>query len=81
MEDAEIPQHETRRQNSEGNNMDTEDICTLKVAAAVLKVSIGTAYRMAERGELPGAAKVSGQWRVNRTAMLAGLGLGLGLAS
>lgn len=55
----------------------TNDIITLQAAAGILDVSMGTMYRMAERGELPGAAKVCGQWRVNRTAMLAGLGLGV----
>ena len=55
--------------------MSADEIITLRAAADVLDVSTGTLYRMAERNELPGAAKVSGQWRVNRTAMLQGLGL------
>ena len=56
--------------------MDTSDgIIRLNDAAVLLDVSIGTMYRMAQRGELPGAAKVAGQWRVNAAAMLQGLGL------
>jgi excisionase family DNA binding protein len=56
--------------------MDTsDDIIRLTEAAQLLDVSLGTMYRMAERGELPGCSKVAGQWRVNRTAMLQGLGL------
>lgn len=56
--------------------MDTsDDIIRLTEAAQLLDVSMGTVYRMAERGQLPGAAKVSGQWRVSRAAMLQGLGL------
>jgi len=55
--------------------METDDIITLVDAAKLLKISQSTAYRMAERWELPGCSKVAGQWRVNRAAMLAGLGL------
>ncbi len=55
--------------------METDDIITLVDTAKLLKISHSTAYRMAERSELPGAAKVAGQWRVNREAMLQGLGL------
>ncbi len=55
--------------------METYDIITLIDAAKLLKISQNTACLMAERSELPGCSKVAGQWRVNRTAMLQGLGL------
>jgi len=52
-----------------------EPIITLVEASEILDLSMSTMYRMAERGELPGAVKVAGSWRINRTAMLQGLGL------
>lgn len=38
---------------------------TLEWAAATLLISLPTAYRMAQNGELPGALKVGGQWRIS----------------
>ena len=49
----------------------------LKIAevAQLLRISASNAYRMAERGELPGAVKVGGLWRIGRAQLLAGVGL------
>lgn len=51
------------------------EILLVPEVARLLRISKATTYRMAERGELPGCRKVSGQWRISRTALLAGLGL------
>jgi excisionase family DNA binding protein len=49
----------------------------LKIAevAQLLRISASNVYRLAERGELPGACKVGAQWRVSREQLLAGVGL------
>jgi excisionase family DNA binding protein len=41
------------------------DIYTLEWASEALSISVPTAYRLAQRGELPGAFKAGGQWRVS----------------
>jgi excisionase family DNA binding protein len=41
------------------------DVYTLEWAANALQVSVPTAYRLAQRGELPGCFKVGGQWRIS----------------
>lgn len=41
------------------------DLLTIPQAAARLGVSPDTAYAMARDGELPGAFRVRGQWRVS----------------
>jgi excisionase family DNA binding protein len=41
------------------------DVYTLDWAAEALSISVPTAYRLAQRGELPGALKVGGQWRIS----------------
>jgi excisionase family DNA binding protein len=41
------------------------DVFMLEWAAEALSVSLATAYRLAQRGDLPGAFKVGGQWRIS----------------
>ena len=41
------------------------DVEKLPWAAEQLHVSNSTAYRMAQAGEMPGAFKVRGQWRIS----------------
>lgn len=56
------------------------ELLTVPDAAQLLRVSVSNVYRLAERGELPGAVKVGGQWRIGRAQLLAGLGLTSGAA-
>lgn len=56
------------------------EILTVVDAAQLLRVSVSNIYRLAERGELPGAVKVGGQWRISRAQLLSGLGLTSGAA-
>jgi excisionase family DNA binding protein len=54
--------------SEEGSKMSTtveSDVYTLDWAADALHVSVPTAYRLAQRGELPGAFKAGGQWRIS----------------
>ena len=41
------------------------DVYTLEWAAKTLSISVPTAYRLAQRGELPGALKIGSQWRIS----------------
>ena len=41
------------------------DVQHLSWAAERLSLGMSTTYRIAERGELPGAFKVGGQWRIS----------------
>jgi excisionase family DNA binding protein len=41
------------------------DVEHLSWAAKRLDLGMSTTYRIAERGELPGAFKVGGQWRIS----------------
>jgi excisionase family DNA binding protein len=43
----------------------TKDVRSIAWAAEQLGVSTSTAYRLAERDELPGAFKVGRQWRIS----------------
>jgi len=42
---------------------------TLQEAAALLRIGERTAYARCRSGQLPGAAKVGGRWRVDRTVL------------
>jgi excisionase family DNA binding protein len=53
-----------------------DEVMTLADASELLRLSKTALYRLAERGELPGAVKIGGQWRVSRAQLLAGVGLG-----
>ena len=44
---------------------DTADVKTLTWAANELGIGKSTAYRIAPLGEIPGAFKIGGQWRVS----------------
>jgi hypothetical protein len=41
------------------------DIQNIAWVAAALDIGLSTAYRLAEGGQLPGAFKVGGQWRIS----------------
>lgn len=41
------------------------DVQAISWAAQQLGISVTTAYRLAERGQLPGAFKVGVQWRIS----------------
>jgi excisionase family DNA binding protein len=41
------------------------DVYTLEWVAEALSISVPTAYRLAQRDELPGAFKVGNQWRIS----------------
>lgn len=41
------------------------DVYQLEWAAEQLSISLPTAYRLAQAGELPGAMKVGHQWRIS----------------
>ncbi|HYN69317.1 MAG TPA: helix-turn-helix domain-containing protein [Candidatus Eisenbacteria bacterium] len=41
----------------------------MAVAAQLLAISVSRAYLLARRGQLPGAVRLSGTWRVNRRAL------------
>lgn len=49
---------------------DSGDILTIGEAADYLRISHESAYRFAQRGELPGARKVGGLWRISRAALV-----------
>lgn len=51
------------------------EILDVRETAALLRISVWKVYALAERGELHGAAKIGGQWRVSRSQLLAGYGL------
>ena len=42
---------------------------TIKEVCELLKIGERTVYHLARAGRLPGAAKVGGQWRVNRAKL------------
>lgn len=42
---------------------------TLQEVADLLRISERTAYTRCREGQLPGAAKVAGKWRVERAAL------------
>lgn len=41
------------------------DVVSIEVAARMLGIGRRTAYELARRGELPGAVRVGGRWRVS----------------
>ena len=45
------------------------DILTVKEVAAYLQIHWMTAYRWANRGELPGAFKLGGRWRFKKAVV------------
>jgi hypothetical protein len=47
------------------------DVQRLEWGADQLDISKASAYRLAQRGELPGALKVGGQWRISVPAFRA----------
>ncbi len=50
---------------------DLPAVATLGQVCQFMQWSRSTGYRMAERGELPGAVKTGGVWRVHREQFLA----------
>jgi excisionase family DNA binding protein len=46
-------------------------LLTISEAAELVEVSAETCYRLARRGELPGAHKLGRKWRVSRPTLLA----------
>lgn len=46
------------------------ELLTIDETAALLKLSDRTVYEMLRTGRLPGAAKVSGKWRVDKAKLL-----------
>ena len=56
------------------------ELLTIDETAALLKLSDRTIYEMLRNGRLPGAAKVSGKWRVDRDKLLAWIAKGGELA-
>lgn len=53
---------------------ETPVLLRIEEVAAQLRIGRTSAYLMAQRGELPGAFKVGGQWRVRRREFLAWVG-------
>ena len=47
------------------------DVKTLSWAAAQLGIGVSTAYRIVGTGQIPGAFRVGGQWRVSVPRFLA----------
>ena len=48
-----------------------DDVKTLSWAAARLGIGVSTAYRIVGTGQIPGAFRVGGQWRVSVPRFLA----------
>ena len=48
---------------------DRSAFLTIEEAAALLKIHPATAKRLAQRGELKGAIKIGGVWRVRSSVM------------
>ncbi len=46
---------------------------TISECAELLRLSERSVYGMARNGELPGAVKVGGKWRVERSTLMASL--------
>jgi len=53
-----------------------EEFLTIPDVAKLLKLGERTTYQLARDGRLGGAAKVGGQWRVEKSALLAWLKAG-----
>jgi len=49
--------------------MPVPDYLTLQEAATLLRIGERTAYTRCRSGQLPGAAKVGGRWRVDRAVL------------
>ena len=49
------------------------EMLTVGAVCQFLKLSDRTVYEMCRRGQLVGAAKVGGQWRIDKTKLLAWL--------
>ena len=47
-----------------------DDVAYLSWAAEQLGIANSTAYRLAEAGEMPGAFKVGGSWRISKPRFL-----------
>lgn len=52
------------------------DFITIKEACELLRLTDRTLYDLCRQGKLPGAAKVGGQWRLDREKLLAWLAEG-----
>ena len=46
------------------------ELLTIDETAALLKLSDRTVYAMLREGRLPGAAKVSGKWRIDKEKLV-----------
>ncbi len=56
----------TPKQRTTRGPFQLPDLLTAKEYAAEYRLHVVTVYRLAERGKLPGAVKVGGQWRIAR---------------
>ena len=52
------------------------DFITVKEASELLRVTDRTLYDLCRQGKVPGAAKIGGQWRLDREKLLAYLAKG-----
>ena len=52
---------------------DLPDILTPEQVQAVLQISRSTFFRMVQSGQLPGAFKLGGAWRIDKDEMKKGL--------
>lgn len=43
---------------------------TIEEAAELLRLNSGSLYKMAQRGEIPGARKIGRAWRIHRPTLL-----------
>lgn len=46
------------------------EFLTIGETAELLRLNPGTTYKMAKRGDLPGATKVGNAWRIHRPTLL-----------
>jgi len=53
---------------------ETPTLLRIEEVAAILRIGRTRVYELAQAGELPGAFKVGGQWRVRRREFLAWVG-------
>ncbi|MEL6545409.1 MAG: helix-turn-helix domain-containing protein [Myxococcota bacterium] len=52
---------------------DLQPFLTIEETAELLRLNPGSIYKMAQRGEVPGAAKIGRAWRIHRDTLLRSL--------
>jgi excisionase family DNA binding protein len=55
--------------NPKLNTDNPHDLLTIVEAADYIRIPRPTAYCLAEKGQLPGAFKIGGRWRVKKAAL------------